>query len=148
MQAGVHHVVEVAAVFGPELHLGDGALDLAAGDRHRAAHLGNQHPTQVLLVTFQRVVQLGQAVEPEVDVARPVRLVERPPGRTDGAGHVLDGAVGGLARDLFAGRMDDVEGCAAGGVLQFAVDQHALVAGQHAGFALNRGHRPSFTDSS
>ena len=96
--------------------------------------------TQPLLVAFQRVVQLGQAVVAELDVARPVGLVERPPRRADRAAHVLDGSVGGLTGDLLAGRMDDVECRATAGELQFAVDQHPLVTGQHAGFGLHTRH--------
>ncbi len=77
-------------------------------------------------------MQLGQTVVAKVEIARPVRLVERPSCRADGTFHVGDGAVGGLARDLFAGWMDDVELRATAGVLELAVDQHPLVAGQYA----------------
>ncbi len=48
-----------------------------------------------------------------------------------------DRAVGGLAGHLFAGRMDHVERRPAAGVLEFAVDEHPLVAGQHAGVTLH-----------
>ena len=85
-------------------------------------------------------MQLGQAVVAEVQVARPVGLVERAPRRADRALHVVDRAVGGLAGDLFAGRMDHVELRAAAGVLQLAVDQHPLVAGQHPCIALHARH--------
>ena len=67
----------------------------------------------------------------EVQIARPVGLVERPARRADCPFHVGDGAVGRLTGDLFAGRMDDVECRATAGGLQFTVDQHPLVAGQH-----------------
>ena len=108
--------------------------------RDRAADLGDQDPAQPLLVAFQRVVQLGQAVVAELQIARPVGLVERPPRRADRARHVLDRAVGGLTGHLFAGRMDDVECRSAACELQFAVDEHPLVTGQHAGFSLHSRH--------
>ena len=142
----VDEVVEVLAVLGPVLDLLDRALDLAAGHRHRTADLGDQHPAQPLLVALQRLVQLGQAVVAELEVARPVGLVERAPRRADRARHVVDRAVGGPAGDLLAGRMDHIERRAAGGDLQLAVDQHPLVAGKHAGVRLYLGHADSFTN--
>ena len=133
-------VLEVAAVLGPVLDLLDRALDLAARHGDRAADLGDQDPAQPLLVALQRLVQLRQAVVAELEVARPVRLVERPPRRADRALHVRDRAIGGLPGDLLAGRVDHVEYRAAAGELQFAVDQHPLVAGQHARLGLHSRH--------
>ena len=92
-------------------------------------------------------MQLRDAVVPELQVPRPVRGVEGPARRSDGALHVLDGAVGGPARDFLAGGMDDIELGTAAGELQFPVDQHPLVAGQHAAFRLHIGHAHSFTNS-
>ncbi len=127
-------------MLGPVPDLLNRALDLAAGHRDRTADLGDQHPPEPLLVALERVVQLSQAVVAEVQIARPVGLVERPPGGSDGPLHVGDGAVGGLARDLLAGRVDHVEFRTAVGELQFAVDEHPLLAGQHPGFVLHGGH--------
>jgi hypothetical protein len=85
----------------------------------------------MLLVAVQRVGQLGQTVVAELQIARPVGLVERAPRRADGALHVGDGTVGCLTCHLFAGRVDHVELRTTARVLEFAVDQHPLVAGQH-----------------
>ena len=100
----------------------------------------------MLLVSLERLVQLGEAVIAEVQITRPVGLVECPPRRPDRAFHVGDGPVGCLAGHLFAGRMDDVECRAAAGVLQFAVDEHPLVAGQYSRFVLHAGHTLSITN--
>ncbi len=140
MYAGVDEVLERPAVLGPVLDLLDRALDLRTGHRDRTADLGDQDAAQPLLVLFQRLVQLGQAVVAELEVARPVVCVERPPRRADRALHVGDGAVGRLPGHFLAGRVDDVECRAAAGELQFAVDQHPLVTGEHAGFSLHFRH--------
>ena len=108
--------------------------------RDRAADLGDQDAAQPLLVAFQRVVQLGQAVVAELQISRPVGLVERPPRRADRTLHVLDRAVGRLTGHLFAGRMDDVECRSTACELQFAVNEHPLVAGQHARLSLHSRH--------
>ena len=88
-------------------------------------------------------MQLGQTVVAELDVARPVGLVERAPRRADRAGHVVDRAVGRLPGDLFAGRVDHIESRSAGGELQFAVDEHPLFTGQHTGVVLHARHSVS-----
>ena len=111
-------------------------------------------PTSVIRMRRNRsllfsrgVVQLGEAVVAELEVARPVACVECPAGGADRALHVGDGAVGGPPRHFLAGRMDHVECRAAAGELQFAVDQHPLVTGEHAGFSLHFRHEDSFTNS-
>jgi hypothetical protein len=131
MDPGVDQVLEVAAVLGPMRDFFDRGLDLAARDGDRAADLGDHHSAQSFLVALQRLGQLGQAVIAEIQIARPIGLVERPPCGTHGALHVGDGAVGCLACHLLAGRMDHVELRTTAGVLELAVDQHPLVAGQH-----------------
>src|SRR6478672_5998421 len=91
-------------------------------------------------------MQLRQAVIAELEVACPLAVVERPTRRPDGASHVIDCSVGGLAGHLFAGGVDHVERRAAARVLQLAVDQHSLVAGQYTGFGLHFRHGDSFTN--
>ena len=140
MHAVVDQIVEVLAVLGPVGDFGDRALDLAAGDRDRAADLGDHDAAQPLFVAFQRLGELDQAVVAKVQVTRPVGGVERAPCRTDRASHVLDRAIGGLPGDLLAGRMDDIESGTAGGRLQFTVDEHAWFAGQHTGLGLSCRH--------
>ena len=95
---------------------------------------------KALLVAVQRFVQLGQAVIAEFQIARPVGLVERPAGRRDRACHVLDRPVGGPPGHLLTGRMDDIECRSAACVLQFTVDEHSLVTGEHARFRLKSRH--------
>ena len=85
-------------------------------------------------------MQLGQAVVAELQIARPVGLVERAARRPDGTCHVLDGSVRSLTRHLLGGRMDDIECRFAACDLQFAVDEHPLVTGEHAGFSLHSRH--------
>ena len=101
-----------------------------------AADLGDQD-ARPLLVAFQRVVQLGQAVIAELQISRPVGLVERPPRCPDRTRHVLDRSIGRLTGHLFAGRMNDVECRSTACDLQFAVNEHPLVTDQHAGLSLH-----------
>jgi hypothetical protein len=143
VHAGVDQVGEVLAMLGPVLDFLDRALDLAPAHRDRAADLGDQDPPQPLLVAVQRIVQLGQAVVTEVEIARPVGLVERAPRRADGTFHVGDGGVGRLTDHLFAGRVDHVEHRTAARMLEVAVDQHPLVAGQHTRISLHTCHLTS-----
>ena len=98
VDAGVDQVVEVATVLGPVLDFGDRLLDLAAGHADRAPDLGHQHAAQPFLVPVQRVVQLHQTVEAELDVPGPVRVLECPPRRADRTLHVDDRGIGCLTR--------------------------------------------------
>ncbi len=140
MYTGVNQVLEVLAMAGPVLDLFDRALDLAARHGDGTTDFGDQNPTQPLLVLLQRLVQLGQAVVAELEITRPLAGVECPPRRADRPLHVRDGAVGGLPRDLLAGRVDHVECRAAARQLQLAVDEHPLVAGQYARLGLHSRH--------
>src|SRR4029078_11302671 len=78
----VHPVVDEAlegpSVLGPVLDLLDRALDLAARHRDGTAGLGDEDAPQPLPVESHRVVQLGQAVVAELQIPRPVGLVEGP----------------------------------------------------------------------
>ena len=140
MHPGVDEVLEGFTVLGPMLYLIDRALDLAARHRNRTAHLGDEHSSQSVLVALQRVMQLRQAVVAELQVARPVRLIERAPRCSNCPRHVVDRSVGSLPGHLLTGRVDDVECGSAGGVLKFAIDKHPLVAGQHPRVSLHVCH--------
>ena len=99
------------------------------------------------LLRLQRVVQLGQAVVAELQIARPVGR-RRTPAAPRRPRAPCPSTVPSVAwpATCFAGRVDHVERRAAAGELQFAVDQHPLVAGQHSGFVLHAGHALSITN--
>ena len=81
----------------------------AGGAHHEAGHAdlgGGQRPERVGVVE-QRLVQLAQAAHPQLDVRRPVGLVEGPAGRGDRGLDVRGGAVGCLPDLLARGRVED-----------------------------------------
>jgi hypothetical protein len=127
-------------MLGPVLDLFDRALNLAARHGDGASDLGDEDAAQPLLVLFERLVQLRKAVVAELEVARPVRRVERPARRPHRAPHVRDRAVGRLPGDFLAARVDHVKFRAAAGDLQFTVDEHPLFTGQHARLSLHTRH--------
>jgi hypothetical protein len=98
----------------------------AVGEGDGRAYLGHQQAAQLVAVLDQGPVELTQAVQPEGDVGRPVGLVEGRAGRGDGGVHVGRGGVGGVADDLFGGRVDVREHTAVCGWDQPAVKQQLL----------------------
>ena len=84
---------------------------------------------QRLALLGQRLLELAQAPLPQLGVARPVRLVERPPGRGDRALHVVGARVGDRADDFLGRRVDVVVARSRRRLDELAVDQHPVLAG-------------------
>ena len=82
---------------------------------------------QFLGVVAHRLLQLADAAHPQLDVGRPVRVVERAAGRLDRPAHVVDARIGGDAEHLLGGRVDGLERARAAGD-ELAVDEQLTLA--------------------
>ena len=105
------------------------------GEHDRAAHLGYQLGSQLLLLALERCLELAERCGAQRGVVGPTTAVSRSSGGGDGPLHVGARAVGHRAEHLIGGRVDVVERGAALGVDELAVDQQpglVLVVG-HAG---------------
>ena len=97
----------------------------AGRDLHelRHPHLGGGQRPEVVGVVEQRLVQLAQAAHPQLDVRRPVGLVEGPPRGCDSRLDVVRGRVGRLTDLRTGGRVEDRVRPAVARADQLAVDQ-------------------------
>ncbi len=100
-------------------------------DRNRRADFTHDDLAQRLDVVEQRLVQLAQPPHPNRGIARPIGLVERAPGGTDGPVDIGDGGVGRHAQNFLGRRVDRLVRRAALGGNQRAVDQQPLFVPVH-----------------
>jgi hypothetical protein len=120
--------------------IGRHALKSASSQTMWAADLGDHDAPQPFLFFGQRLVRLVEAVVAELEIARPIASVERPPCRSRRPLHVCDRTVGGLPDYLFGRWMLDVEQSTGVGQSQRAVDERPLLAGQHTRVSVDIGH--------
>ena len=78
-------------------------------------------------VVAQRLLQLADAAHPQLDVGRPVRVVERAAGRLDRPAHVVGARIGRDAEHLLGGWVDGLERARAAGD-ELAVDEQLTLA--------------------
>lgn len=72
----------------------------------RRAHFGDREIAQFFGVVEQRLMQLVEAADPQRDIGRPTRGVERMPGGRDGRLRLVDPCVGGVADHFTGGGVD------------------------------------------
>ena len=116
---------EAARVVGPVAGFLDRERELdAVGHGDRGADLGHEDAAQPLLRADEAIPEPRHAVRAELNVVPPVPGVgvERPAGGGDGPVEVGRGAVRRHPGQLLGGRVDHVEGGAAGRAGQLAVE--------------------------
>ena len=100
----------------------------SVGGQDRAPHLGNQFGAKFFSLPLERRLELLETPPAKGPIGAPLGFVERPTRRGNRPGHIGATAAGNQAQHLFGRGVHILEGRAAFGVDQLAVDEHTMLA--------------------